>query len=314
MRVRDVMTRRVRSLREDDTTELATAVLLFWRFRHLPVLDSENYVAGILTPTDLLDAARRGGKPRRFTVSELMRPVVTIHEDDSLDTATERMRQQGFHALPVVGADDRLVGIVTDVDVLIGLTGARPILRPLEQTSVDAVMTRRPETVEPDTSLEDAAEALLQGGFRHLPVLDGERRLVGMLSERDLRTHLGAEVEGFSEATLDALTQPVSEAMTPDPISVRSGTPLAEALETFASERVGALPVVDDADRLLGILSYVDLLMWLREGARRAPGPPRARTSRSDTARGCGPCGTATRAPRPDGRGASPERRASRHA
>ncbi len=274
MRVRDVMTRRVRSLREDDTTELATAVLLFWRFRHLPVLDSENHVVGIVTPTDLLDATRRAGKPQRFTVSELMRPVVTIHEDDSLDTANERMRQQSFHALPVVGADDRLVGIVTDVDVLIGLTGARPTLRPLEQTSVDAVMTRRPETVEPDTSLADAAEALLQGGFRHLPVLDGERRLVGMLSERDLRTHLGAEVEGFSEATLDALTQPVSEAMTPDPISVRSGTPLAEALETFASERVGALPVVDDADKLLGILSYVDLLMWLRDSARRTKEPP----------------------------------------
>ncbi len=273
MRVRDVMTRRVGSLRDDDSTELATAVLLFRRFRHLPVLDSESRVVGILTPTDLLDATRKWGKPRRFTVSEFMRPAVTIHEDDGLDTAIQRMRQSSFHALPVVGAGDRLVGIVTDVDALISLTGVRPILRPLEQTPVDAAMTRGPVTVEPESTLADAAGALLQGGFRHLPVLDGERRLVGMLSERDLRTHLGADVEGFSEATLDALTEPVSEAMTPDPISVRSGTPLAEVLETFAIERVGALPVVDEADKLVGILSYVDLLMWLRDNARTGGAP-----------------------------------------
>jgi CBS domain-containing protein len=37
---------------------------------------------------------------------------------------------------------------------------------------------------------------------------------------------------------------------------------------------VGALPVVDDADRLLGILSYVDLLIWLRDSARRKDEPP----------------------------------------
>lgn len=265
MRIGDVMTRRVRTLRVDDSAELATAVLRFWSFRHLPVLDSDNRVVGILTPTDLLDIAQRGKKPHRFAVSEVMHPVVTIHDDDDLDTAIQRMRQNRIHALPVVDGHDRLVGIVTDVDVLIALTAVRPELRFLERTPVDALMTRTPVTVEAQTGLADAAEALLKGGFRHLPVLDGERRLVGMLSERDLRTHLGVEIQEFSDASLEALSQPVSEVMTPDPVSVRTGTPLAEVLETIAVERVGALPVVDDADRLLGIFSYVDLLIWLRE-------------------------------------------------
>jgi CBS domain-containing protein len=138
----------------------------------------------------------------------------------------------------------------------------------LERVPVEAVMTPSPVTVEQDAPLADAAGALLEGGFRHLPVL-GDGRLVGMLSERDLRSHLGTEVAAFTDATLEALDELVSEAMTPDPISVRTGTPLSEALAIFANERVGAVPVLDEADQLVGILSYVDIFCWLRDNAER---------------------------------------------
>jgi CBS domain-containing protein len=57
--------------------------------------------------------------------------------------------------------------------------------------------------------------------------------------------------------------------MTPDPISIRKGTPLADALEILTVERVGALPVVDDMDEVVGILSYIDLLAWLRDNFGR---------------------------------------------
>jgi CBS domain-containing protein len=173
-----------------------------------------------------------------------------------------------------VGADDRLVGIVSDVDLLVGLTGERPEPRLLERTPVEVIMTRGPVTVQADASLGDAARILRQGGFRHLPVLDHARRLVGMLSERDVRTSLGVDVEQFAKATLDARTRQVFEAMTPDPISVRAGTPLADALEILTIERVGALPVLDDMERVAGILSYIDLLAWLRDNFGR-----RVRTS-----------------------------------
>ncbi len=146
---------------------------------------------------------------------------------------------------------------------------------------VEEVMTRDPQTIEPEAALSDASEALLQGGFRHLPVVDGEGRLVGMLSERDLRAKLGTDVEDFPAATLEALTEPVSSAMSPDPLSIGPKAKLSSALEIFADERVGALPVIDEDDKLLGILSYVDVLVFLGErpkaGTSEAPGlPPRS--------------------------------------
>jgi CBS domain-containing protein len=137
----------------------------------------------------------------------------------------------------------------------------------LERVPVDVVMSRRPVTIEPTATLSDAAERLLEGGFRHLPVVSPEGRLAGMLSERDLRSRLGTEAAAFFGATLEALQEPVAEAMTPDPLFVRTGAPLADALRIFADEVVGAVPVLDPSDRVVGIVSYVDLVRFLRDRA-----------------------------------------------
>lgn len=149
-----------------------------------------------------------------------------------------------------------------------------PDAMPFEDVPVERVMTGAPVTIEPEASLADAAEALLRGGFRHLPVVDSAGRPVGMASERDLRARLGTDLYGFSRATVEALSEPVSGVMTPDPVSVRLGARIGEVIETFADERVGALLVVDEADRVRGIVSYVDLLLWLRD--HPAGGPPPA--------------------------------------
>jgi CBS domain-containing protein len=79
----------------------------------------------------------------------------------------------------VVVEGERLVGILTERDVL-GV-----FARGEFDARVEDVMTRHPETVEPDESLSQARLVMLHGGFRHLPVVEG-RELVGMLSMRDL--------------------------------------------------------------------------------------------------------------------------------
>ncbi len=266
MRVGEVMTRTVRTVEQHESIDHAAGVFHFWDFRHLPVLDARERVVGMITPADLLEAARRGGDLADEPITSVMsKPVATARAEESIEAAVERMLNQDVHALPVLGPDDRLVGIVTDQDLLSALTGARKVSSPSDEILVDAVMTREPVTVAPEDTLGDAAELLLQGGFRHLPVVDPAGRLVGLLSERDVRTKLGADIADFPDATLDALSEAVSDSMTPDPIAVDLGTPLSEVVETFAAERVGALPVVD-GEKLVGIVSYLDVLKWLRDG------------------------------------------------
>lgn len=108
------------------------------------------------------------------------RKVVTEAASATVRRATQVMSGAGVGALPVV--DGRhLIGIFTERDVLrrvvaVGLDADR--------TRLQQVMTRRPETVSLDCSLDEALDVMLTGQFRHLPVIsDGE--LVGMISLRD---------------------------------------------------------------------------------------------------------------------------------
>lgn len=167
---------------------------------------------------------------------------------------------------------------------------------------VDRVMTRRPDFVGAEGSIGDAAALMVWGGYRHLPVLDPDERLVGMLSERDLRARLGSEPERFADAGRQLLDDTVESVMRPDPITVGPHVRLRDVLRILLDERVGALPVTDDADRLLGIVSYVDLLAFLHEGEAAVP-PKRTRRTGAPERRA---------APQPAARRATPVARATK--
>ncbi|MEM9072284.1 MAG: CBS domain-containing protein [Myxococcota bacterium] len=127
------------------------------------------------------------------------------------------------------------------------------------------VMTTKPQVTTPSTTLGDAAEQMAEGGFRHLPVVEGGA-LVGMVSERDLRSLILPRLidrQALEEirARYDA---PVSELMVPDVETVDPETSIRESAARLLEAKVGALPVVDPSTgQLEGIVSYVDLLRAL---------------------------------------------------
>jgi len=122
-------------------------------------------------------------------------------------------------------------------------------------------MTREPVTVASDDTLLDAAARMADRNVRHLPVVDGERHVVGILSDRDVRTVVGDWLRPFrpSDAVVRARTCRVGDAMTRDVFVVNQDAPFDEVVRVFTDQRVGAVPVVDDTDRLVGIISYVDV-------------------------------------------------------
>ena len=122
-------------------------------------------------------------------------------------------------------------------------------------------MTREPVTAASDDTLLDAAARMADRNVRHLPVVDGERHVVGILSDRDVRTVVGDWLRPFrpSDAVVRARTYRVGDAMTRDVVVVNQDAPFDEVVRVFTDQRVGAVPVVDDTDRLVGIISYVDV-------------------------------------------------------
>jgi len=114
------------------------------------------------------------------TVGEVMSTtLLTVDATQTLTDAAAQMDARGVGAVLVLNGE-RLTGILTERDVLRAVaTGG------VEGTNVGAWMTHDPDTVGPDERPGHAAALMLHGGFRHLPVLDGDRA-VGIISIRDL--------------------------------------------------------------------------------------------------------------------------------
>lgn len=128
------------------------------------------------------------------------------------------------------------------------------------------VMTLSPATVRVDETVRMALDVLHQMDVRHVPVVEGDR-LVGMLSDRDIQglalASTGGEVEAMSAA--DFLDRPAGDIMQSNVLSISASDEVGEAIDLMVEHKISALPVTDAHDRLVGIVSYVDLLSELRE-------------------------------------------------
>jgi len=113
------------------------------------------------------------------TVADVMtRELVTVDEKQTLTEAAKHMTERRVGAA-LVFQGTALSGILTERDIL------RSVAEGRVDTPVGEWMTRHPETVEPTDTTSHANVLMIHGGFRHLPVLDGEH-VVGIVSIRDL--------------------------------------------------------------------------------------------------------------------------------
>ena len=108
-------------------------------------------------------------------------------------------------------------------------------------------MTKEPITVEPDDLLSQAAQKMLAGGFRRLPVVS-HGKLVGIITERDLREHRG-HLEQIK----------INGVMTENPFTVGPETILEEAAQIMLEQQIGGLPVVQEGS-LIGIITASDVM------------------------------------------------------
>ena len=109
----------------------------------------------------------------------MSRDLLSIEADVSISEVAQRMVDRNVGAVLVVD-DARLTGILTERDVLRAVASG---LR--DDTRVADCMTAQPETIGPDDTTEHAVVLMIHGGFRHLPVVEGDD-LVGVISIRDL--------------------------------------------------------------------------------------------------------------------------------
>ncbi len=175
-------------------------------------------------------------------------------------------------------------------------------------STVSDVMTRLVLTTTPDARLEEAARMLRQFHISGLPVVDAERRIVGVISEKDIARDLQLasglasprgildlllesappKGEGILEVCRNRLRNArVRDLMSRPAVTLPPEAPISEAARSMREHAINRLPVVDPAGKVVGIVTRADLLAGL--GVR----PHSEVRSRRPMPRG-------TRAPAPD--------------
>lgn len=244
-----------------------------------------------ITPVEVVQYSHREGGPfpRHLTVADVMtRNVAAVRIDTPIAEIVGLLIDRALRALPVVDADQRVVGIITDGDLL-ERGGARLPLRiqqllPLGDRAAQVaalaeqpqraadVMTPDPVTLPAATPLAQAAAVMADRNLKRLPVVDGAGQLVGMVSRFDL---LKTVAEGLRQRPEQALRLPdgapatVGALLIADVPTVHRDTPLAETLDRLLETEKRRVVVVDDHQQVVGIITDGDVL---RRAARRVQG------------------------------------------
>jgi CBS domain-containing protein len=148
------------------------------------------------------------------------------------------------------------------------------------------IMTRKVISVGPDTSVVEAANLMLRGGFSGLPVVDTAGTVIGIVTEGDFlrRSEIGTPrrrgrlltfLFGKGSAAEDYVREhgrKVSEIMTPSPLTIEEGAPLPEIVALMERNHIKRVPVVRDG-RMVGMVSRANLLAAVASLARDVPDP-----------------------------------------
>jgi CBS domain-containing membrane protein len=265
--VSDLMTRKVVTLRKEQSLTLADELMRLERIRHLPVVDDAGKLVGLVTHRDLLAAhfhSYTGGDGAMRVDLQLSIPVERIMTADvwsvrpdtpAVDTA-QLLYDNRFGCAPVVDDTGRIVGIVTEADFL------RLVLDMLandQELRVRDFMTRDLITMHPAQSLFVAEELMTLRQIRHVPVVDDAGALIGLITHRDL---LAAQYSAISQAPNFPANAHARDIMRPDVWTITSDTAAIEAAFTLGEHSFGCLPVVDDG-KLVGIVTEADFLALL---------------------------------------------------
>jgi predicted transcriptional regulator len=268
MLVRDVMRKNVITVRPSDPLAVAAQTMVWMGLRHLPVM-RDGRLVGIISERDLLRhrAEAKDPEPLANPVERAMRsPAHFIAPDASITEAAERMAANTIGCLPVVERGD-LVGILTATDLLAlhvrQAYSSSEVREPLP--TAQELMTSNPISADRDEYVVNAIARMAMAGVRHLPIVDGRDRLIGMLSDRDIRLRSDEFIDGALR--LRDQTLRVSALMRADVPTVKPDTRYGDLVAAFSDWRVSALAVVDEAQHLKGIVSYVDVLGALRDPA-----------------------------------------------
>jgi CBS domain-containing protein len=121
----------------------------------------------------------------------MRREVVWVTPGTTIAEASQLMLDKGVRSLVVCNEEERVVGIVTDTDIISRAIGKCNLF----ETTVEKIMTKDPVTTHPDADVLEIVKVMGERRFRRMPVIDEEKKLIGIISIGDIAPQLMIQLE-----------------------------------------------------------------------------------------------------------------------
>jgi len=131
----------------------------------------------------------------------------------------------------------------------------------MPESLVRDYMTTNPITLHENDRLREAVELVMVRRIRHIPILDSQDRLVGIVTDRDIKRTLPSPLSSAAPEEYEAIleTTALGHVMTREPFTVEAGAKVADAVKILVGSRIGGLPVVEGGI-LVGVFTEGDAL------------------------------------------------------
>lgn len=275
MKVEDVMSDDLIVGYVPGTVKDALKILAKHNVSGMPVLKKDTkVVVGVITRQDIFK------NPEEDQLALLMsKEYFSVEKDQDVKAAAKLLYENRVHGLPVINTRKQLIGIISPTDVLKGL-------RKNLTTSIEKYFTNLVVPIYQDTPINIVMEIINITRENALPILNDDRKLCGIVTDGDLfklshvresvsKTDLGMggdeddwTWEGIrdtvrihystSEVSLPSVA--VKEVMIPNVIKVSKHASVKEVAEKMLKNRISHIPVVDTNDRLIGMVTDIDLM------------------------------------------------------
>ena len=145
-----------------------------------------------------------------------------------------------------------------------------------KEGDIMAIASRDVISIPPSKSIKDTAKVMMEHEFRRLPITDpGSGKVLGIVTVMDILDFFGGGSKfniiekKYEDNFLAAINEPVREIMTRDVVSLSKKASIGETIETMLSNQLGAIPLVDGDDKLVGIVTERDIALSLAGVASR---------------------------------------------
>ncbi len=257
--VQEVMTEGYKKV--DIETPLSEAIGIFEKENPdlILVFEGKEY-KGVLTQ-DLIIRSHLKWDPTKAKVKEVYKPAPIIRPGEDVSKAAKLMMEVDLRSLPVGSDRDKIIGVISDVALL-----AKAAEGEFGKKKIAEYMTQDVITLVLDDTVAKAFATMRDHAISRIPVVNGEGKLEGLVTLHDLIVRfirprfkaqlgevVGEKVPPFSTSLRDVMIRGV--------ITARPSSTVREAISTMEENDIDGLVVVDENNRVKGVLTVKDLLL-----------------------------------------------------